>query len=320
MDKGSVKLSILGLRFMMKKILITGGSGLVGSGLSHALSMEGHSVVHLSRKENLAARFPAYRWDPQKKQIDSRALEGVTDVIHLAGSGIADARWTPQRKQELMDSRTRTTELLYEEFLKQKHFPASLIGASAIGFYGAVTGEKIFTEADSPGKDFLAECSKRWENSYRLFQDAGVRTIILRIGVVISGRGGALKKLAAPVRLGAGAPLGTGKQFVPWIHEEDIFGIISYALKSPSMNGIFNAVAPEHCTNLDLTKSIAKTLKRPLVLPAIPALAMRILLGEMAVMLLEGSRVSCEKLLASGYSFRFSHLQDAIHQTLSESK
>ena len=301
-----------------RKILISGGGGLIGRGVSNLLLKKGFTVVHLSRKENLNAEMPSYRWDIEKKFLDPRALHGITDVIHLAGAGIADQNWTAQRKQELIDSRVKSAELIFNSIQSEGIQLHSLIGASAVGFYGASTSDKIYAEKDPPASDFLGTCCKMWEKSYEAFNNSGIRTVIFRIGIVISRHGGALAKLAAPVCFGAGAALGSGKQYVPWIHEKDLHRLFLSAIESQEMSGIYNAVATEHCTNSQLTKAIAKTLHRPLLLPNVPGFVLRLTLGERADMILEGSRVSNNRLLSSGFQFEFPEILPALMDSLKE--
>lgn len=279
-----------------------------------------YEVVHLSRRANPFVQAKAFKWNIEKGTIDDAAFEGITGIVHLAGEGIADARWTAKRKQQVIDSRVKSTSLLFDALQRNHVRPEVFVGASAVGFYGAVTTEKIFREDDAPAEDFLGSCCALWEQSYVPFIDSGIRTAIIRVGVVLSPDGGALKKMADPIRKGFGSALGSGKQFVPWIHEEDIRGIFFKALEDESMSGIFNAVAPEHATNAQLTQLIAAQLNKKIWLPPVPSFVLRLLFGEMADMILRGSRVNPEKIIKAGYAFQFPLLQDALKNLMEKKR
>ncbi|MBC7865252.1 MAG: TIGR01777 family protein [Bacteroidia bacterium] len=300
----------------MKRILITGGSGLIGQGLTPLLQSKGYEVLHLGRKENLSGKVKTYKWNVEEGKLDERAFENIDSIVHLAGMGIADARWSEKRKKEIIDSRVKSSELLFNVIEKNKIKLSSFIGASAVGFYGAVSSEKIYTEADPAASDFLGTCCRLWEESYNGIISTGVRTVIIRVGVVLSGRGGALVKMAGPVKKGIGSALGNGKQIVPWIHEKDICGIFLKAIEDESMKGIFNASAPQFQSNAELTGAIAKQLNKKLWAPAVPAFVLKIMFGEMAGMFLQGSKVSTEKIQKEGYSFQFPEISDAMKNLL----
>jgi uncharacterized protein len=300
----------------MKRILISGGSGLVGIATTQLLLENNYEVVHLSRRENLSGMVKAYRWDVDSGVLDERSLEGIDALIHLAGTGIADSRWTEQRKKEIIDSRVKSSELLFSRIKKKGIKLTTFIGASATGIYGAVTSDKIFNEQDPPASDFLGTCCKLWENSYVPVISSGVRTVVLRIPPVLSDRGGALVKMVGPIKKGFGSALGSGKQFLPWIHEKDMARIILFALREEKMSGIYNAVAPAHLTNEELTALIAKQLNKKLWAPKVPAFVLRLMFGEMAGMFLEGSRVSSEKIEAAGFRFSFPRIDGALADLL----
>jgi len=295
---------------MSVKILITGGTGLVGMKLSAFLVKKGFKVLHLSRNENLTATYPAYRWDISKEVIDPKAMQ-VDYVIHLAGTGVADKRWSKQRKQEIYDSRIRSTRLLVNTILNTKNTVKGLISASAIGFYGFDTGRKIMEENDHAGEDFLAKVVQDWEHELIPLQKAGIQSTAIRIGIVLSRDGGALPKLEIPVQLGVGAALGSGSQYMSWIHINDLCGIFKHVITN-QLSGIYNAVAPNPVTNKEFTKTLAKKLNRPFFLPNVPAFGMKVLLGEMAAIVLGGNKVSAEKIKSSGYHFQFETLDSAI--------
>jgi len=287
----------------MASILITGGTGLVGSNLCNLLKSKGHNVLILSRSKT--KKTNVFHWDIEKKHIDNEAIINADYIIHLAGAGIADKRWTKSRKKQLIASRVDSTNLLFEKVKELNPNLKGFISASGIGFYGAITSKKIFQENDAPNNDFLSKICILWEKEVSKFNSLNIRTVVLRTGVVFSKEGGALEKIIKPIKLGAGASLGSGKQYMPWIAMEDLCNMYVSAIENIEIKGIYNAVAPEHITNEELTKSIAKTLKKPLWLPNIPSFFLKIILGELAVILLEGSRVSSEKIKKTGFNFLF---------------
>jgi len=294
----------------MASILVTGGTGLIGKKLCELLRYKGHKVAILSR--NQRTKHNSYYWNLETQHIDAKAIVEADYIIHLAGEGIADKRWTPQRKNDLINSRVETANLLYEKVKELNPNLKGFIAASGIGYYGATTSEKIYTENDAPGEDFISEICKVWEKASLQFDAINIRTVIFRTGVVFAKEGGALEKLSQPIKLGVGAALGTGKQFIPWIHMDDLCNMYLEAIENPKIKGIYNAVAPEHTTNKSLTKIIAKKLKKPLWLPNIPAFVMKLILGEMSVILLEGCRVSSEKIVSTGFKFKYPTLTKAL--------
>lgn len=294
-----------------KKVLITGASGLVGSRLTELLLQQGYEVVHLSRQAK-AGKVTAYAWDVSTGTLDEKAFDGVDAVIHLAGAGVADRRWTTKRKKEILDSRVQSARLLYQTLKKQSHQVKTFISASAIGIYGFGLNDEIFTENSKPGNDFLAQVVTTWENEVNAVRSLGIRTTILRIGIVLSKEGGALKEMARPVRFGIGSPLGTGKQYLSWIHIDDLCRMFLLALQNESISGVYNATGVEPVTNAELTRAIAAILKKPLWLPRVPAFALRLVLGEMAEMVLNGSVVSSQKIQQAGFTFLHTELRSAL--------
>jgi uncharacterized protein (TIGR01777 family) len=247
--------------------------------------------------------------------MDERAFEGVTTVVHLAGAGVADARWTPERKKEILDSRVKST-LLLKKALAQQPQVTTVVAASAIGYYGFGTSAAWLTEESEAGSDFLADVTRQWEATVEELSDTGVRVVKLRIGIVLSAKGGALKEIAKPVRWGVGAPLGTGAQWMSWIHLDDLCAIFIYAIENPHLRGTYNAVGPEPATNREMTKAIAHVLRKPLWLPPVPGVVLQLLVGEMAAMVLNGSRVSPAKIIESGFSFQYPELSAALKNLL----
>lgn len=299
----------------MTKVLITGGTGLVGQHLSKMLLKKGYEVAILSRTKSKDNKIPAFFWDINENVIDKEAINSVDYIIHLTGVNIAGKRWTKSRKQEIVDSRVKSTELLFNN-VAPNHNLKAFISASAIGYYGAITSNHIFAETDSSANDFLGETCKLWEDSANKFQNLGIRTVKIRTGVVLLKQGGALSKMIKPFKLGFGSALGSGKQFMPWIHIDDLCEIYIKAIEDSEMNGAYNAVAPEYLNNIEFSQKIAKQLKKPFWSLKIPAFLLKILFGEMADILLKGSRVSSEKIKVSGYNFKYLTLNRALKNLL----
>jgi uncharacterized protein len=292
------------------KILISGSSGLIGSTAATALKSDGHNVVHLVRPGK-PPNPGDVQWDPMRATVDVAALEGVEVVIHLSGAGIADGRWTEERKQLLRSSRIDTTRVLVDSLSRLKQKPRVLIVASAIGYYGN-RGDEILTESSTTGTDFLALVCRDWEAEASRAAARGIRTVMLRTGVVLSGKGGALPKMLTPFKLGVGGRLGSGQQWMSWIAIEDVVGIIRNAIANEQVSGPVNVVAPNPVRNEEFTRLLAAMLHRPAIFPA-PAFMLRLAMGEMADAVLLGSdRVKPERMLAAGYKFRFEILEPAL--------
>lgn len=300
----------------MKKILITGASGLIGRELTKLLLNEGKEVVHLGRSKRNKSTVKQYVWDINKGTVEEGAFDNVDGIVHLAGAGIADKRWSKKRKQEIIESRTKSADLIYNSILNRSNQPEVFISASAIGYYGAVTVDKIFSEEDEHGNDFQAEVCKLWEKSADNFNELELRTVKLRFGVVLSEKGGALKKMLPPTKLGIGSALGSGNQIFPWVHVEDVVNIISKSLNDKNMIGVFNVVAPSFNNYNDFAKTLAKVLHKPYFLPNVPAIALKLALGEMSEIVLKGSRISSNKIIEYGYSFNHTNLERALKDIL----
>ena len=292
------------------KILISGSSGLIGAAAATALKSDGHNVVRLVRPGK-APNPGDVQWDPMRATVDVAGIEGVDVVIHLSGAGIADGRWTEERKQLLRSSRIDTTRVLVDSLSRLKQKPRVLIVASAIGYYGS-RGDEILTESSTNGTDFLALVCRDWEAEASRAAATGVRTIMLRTGIVLSGKGGALPKMLTPFKLGVGGRLGSGQQWMSWIAIEDVVGIIRHAIANEQVSGPVNVVAPNPVRNEEFTRLLAGMLHRPAIFPA-PAFVLRLAMGEMADAVLLGSdRVKPERMLAAGYKFRFEILEPAL--------
>lgn len=302
----------------MAVILISGGTGLVGKALSKRLITEGHEVRILSRSPKSNDKIKSFYWNVEKNEIDEKAFEGVEHIVHLAGSGIADKRWTAARKKDIIDSRVNSMKLITDIVKKKNIQLKSFVGASAIGIYGTTTSEKIYTETDTGKDDFLTQSCSQWENSYQQIQTLSAKNCIVRIGVVLSKDGGALKRLLPLFQLGLGSSVGSGKQYMPWIHIDDLVSVFHEALFNTNYTGIYNAVSSEETTNQPFSKQLSKSLSKPFFLPNVPAFALKLVFGEMANVLLEGSRVSNQKLINNGFQFQFASLSKALMDIVSK--
>jgi uncharacterized protein (TIGR01777 family) len=295
----------------MKKVLISGGTGLIGTALTRLLQSKGYQVAHLSRSSGEKNGVKAWKWDYKKKILEPGAMEGVYAIVHLAGAGIADKRWTDARKKEIIDSRVETAGLLYQALKNSGSNPTVFVSASGINYYGSISTEKVFVESDPPSDSFIGECCRKWEAAADLFAPI-CRVVKLRTGVVLSPKGGALEKISLPVKYGFGAALGSGKQYMPYIHIDDLAQMYLAAIEDEQIQGAYNASNGDHITNSQLTKEIAAALKRPLWLPNVPGFAMKLALGELSEILLEGSRASADKIKATGFSFQHPDIRTAL--------
>lgn len=292
----------------MEAVLITGGTGLIGKHLSFLLESKGYEVRLLSRNENSNAKYKTFVWDINKGYIDEKAFENVDYIIHLAGAGIADKKWSEDRKKVLIDSRVKSTKLLLAYVQKLNLSLEAFISSSAVGYYGSITSEIIFKEDDNAGNDYLAEICKLWEAAIFQFQSERIRTVAIRTGIVLSEKGGALKKMKTPVI----TALGNGLQYMPWIHIDDLCEIYIKAIEDSSMEGAYNGVAPEHETNKTFSKKLAKAFKRPFFPIGAPAFVLKTVFGEMSTILLNGSRIASQKISDAGFHFKFPSLKDAL--------
>ncbi|MDA0314053.1 MAG: TIGR01777 family oxidoreductase [Bacteroidetes bacterium] len=295
----------------MKNILITGGSGLVGKQLTFLLESKGYTVAWLSRKPQQQTYF---LWDVEKKELDPKALEWADAVVHLAGEGVAEKRWTAARKQAILRSRTESTALLHAAIQQATNKPSTFISASAVGFYGFNTGTNLMEETSPSGDDFLAEVVLAWEKEVKKIQQLPVRCIILRVGIVLDANGGALGEMLKPP---LAAPLGSGDQWMSWIHIEDLARMFVFALEKTPIQGIYNAVGPNPATNQELTQEAAMAKRKPYVGIGVPGFVLKVVLGEMAAMVLGGNRVSSQKIQKAGYAFEFPELKKALKSIFS---
>jgi uncharacterized protein (TIGR01777 family) len=294
----------------MKTVLISGGSGFIGTRLSKHLRDQGYTVFILSRKPK--KRDQIY-WNAHSKKIEGKHLNKIEIIINLAGEGIAVKRWSKNRKTEILNSRVETVNFLYlstGNFPKLEHF----ISVSGIDCYGFGHDDKVLTETDPFGTNFISEVVKKWEESCKKFESK-YRTTILRLPIVLDANKGALPKMASPIKKWVGAPVGTGNQPMNWVHIDDLTAIFSHVIEK-NITGIFNVVAGT-TLNKVFTQTLAKVLKKPLLLPNIPSFLMKLLLGEVSELLLNGNNISGEKLVNTGFTYRFSNLEKALENTYS---
>lgn len=293
-------------------VLISGGSGLVGEAITKILLSKKYTVRHLSRSASTRPDgVQVFAWNPDKGHIDEAAFNDLDYIINLAGASIAK-RWTPEYKSEVLRSRVDGTRLLFNTTEKLGTPLKAFISASAVGYYPN-SFEKTFTEEDAPGSDFLSLVCQKWEQEAVNFEQLGIKTFRLRIGIVLSTEGGALPQMALPIKFGVGAPLASGKQWMPWIHIDDLAGQFVHCIESPTMeSGVYNAVGPKSVSNKELTSLIAKTLKRPLIIPTVPAFALKLMLGEMSETVLASNRCSSQKMEAAGFKYKFILLEAAL--------
>jgi uncharacterized protein (TIGR01777 family) len=295
------------------KVAVTGASGLVGTALLQSLAEDSHSSVKLVRtKPNTASEL---QWDPLTGNTDQSALEQVDAVVHLAGENIAEGRWTDEKKSRIRQSRVVGTRNLSETIAALQKQPKAFVCASAVGFYGD-RGDEILSEDSPSGEGFLAEVCREWESASDPAERAGIRTVRLRIGVVLSRAGGALPKMLTPFKLGIGGKIGPGSQYMSWITRDDLVSIIRFVLKDDSVRGAVNAVSPNPVTNLRFTKALGQAVSRPAILP-MPAFAARLVLGHMAdELLLASQRVKPVRLLDRGFEFKDTEIEAALVKVL----
>lgn len=297
------------------KVAITGATGFVGSRLVERLSAEGHQILVLTR--NLAAAqkvFPNLEivaYTPTASGAWQEAIALCDGVVNLAGEPIAEKRWTPQQKQEILNSRKLGTQKIVEAIAKANPKPKVLVNASAIGYYGT-SETATFDETSPPGKDFLAQVCQAWEAEAQKVTQAGVRLVILRLGIVL-GQGGAIAKMIAPFKVFAGGPLGTGRQWFSWIYLDDLVNLIIQALTKPEMEGVFNATAPNPVRMSELAQTMGEIMQRPSWLP-VPSFALETLLGEGAMVVLEGQQVLPQRTQASGFNYQYSTVKQALKE------
>lgn len=296
---------------MAKNILIAGATGLVGEQLTAKLLADGHQVAIFSRKALQRKDVKVFLWDVYKQNIDDAAFAGIDTVINLTGEGIADEPWTTQRKQQIIDSRVKSAELIFAAIGRTGAPVKSYISAAAVGFYGD-RADEILNEESTPGEGFLSECCVAWENAADKGIALGIRVVKIRIGIVLSGKGGALAAMEKPVQYFAGAALGSGKQWMPWIHVTDLVNIFVKATEDQLMFDVYNAAAPSPVTNKTFTKVLAKVLHRPTWPFNVPKFVLKAVMGERSILPLLSNNTSAQKILDTGFQFKYLALDQAL--------
>ncbi|MFE3846886.1 TIGR01777 family oxidoreductase [Flavobacterium sp. LB3P45] len=300
-----------------KNVLISGGSGFIGRHLTSLLIAKGYSVSILSRsnKQN-TAEISYYKWDVATQYIQEEAVLKADYIIHLAGENIAEKRWTKKRKDEIRNSREQSTQLLYSVLKKNNKILEAFVSASAIGIYGATNGKKICTEETPHANDFLGFTCYKWEESIDFIEYLRIRTVKIRTGLVLGKEDGFLKKLLPVFKWRLGAALGSGKQYMPWIHIDDLCDMYYQAIINPHMVGPYNAAVNDNTNNLIFSKTLAKVLGYSLWLPNVPVFLIKFAMGEMAKIVLTGRRVSSDKIESTGFEFKFKNLEEALRDCL----
>jgi len=298
---------------MQKHILLTGGTGLIGTHLTKALLDKGYTISHLGRKPGNDPKVKTYLWDVPKGEIDEACINGVDTIVHLAGAGVVDKRWSDERKKEIIDSRTKSIGLIYELLRKKDHIVKTVVSATATGYYGDRKSE-ILTEESKPGNDFLAEVCIKWETAADEGAELGLRVVKFRTGIVLDKEGGALPQLANPVKWGVGSPLASGEQWMPWIHWRDVVRMYIYGIENDTLSGVYNMTGPNPVTNQQLTKAVAAQLDKPFWAPNVPEFILKLILGEMRIAVLESDRTSSKKIEDTGFKFDYPELSEALKE------
>ncbi|WP_153800631.1 TIGR01777 family oxidoreductase [Foetidibacter luteolus] len=306
----------------MATVLVTGGTGLIGRHLSHLLLQKGYSIIILTRKKpgHATPNITYAEWDVSRGLIDKDAVMKSDYIIHLAGAGVADERWSAKRKQEIVDSRVKSSELLVKTLQENQHHVKATVSASGIGWYGGdndASRVKGFTEEAEPDKDFLGETCRLWEQSIEPVQSSGIRLVKMRTGLVLSNDGGALAEFKKPLKFGIAGILGGGDQVMSWIHIDDICRMYLYALQNEQVSGAYNAVAPTPVTNKELTLQTARTMRGKRFIPIyVPSFVLKLILGEMSIEVLKSATVSDSKIRATGFRFLYPSLEAALNELL----
>lgn len=295
-----------------KTVLITGASGYISGHLQQKLKTKGYKVRTLTTNMLNSNVEDCFYWNPENQDINRKAFDSVDYIIHLAGTNIGSGRWTKKRKKLILDSRVNSTKFLFNRVQLYKIPLKAFISASATGYYGTVTSDAIFDEEAPAAHDFLGNVCFQWESEADRFKELGIRTLKIRTGLVLSNDAPAMKKMLIPIKLCMGSSLGSGKQYVPWIHLDDLCEIYLRAIEDKTFTGAYNAVAPQHTTNKELMKTLSKKLKKPFWLPSVPAFLLKIIFGEMANLLLKGSRVEPKKLMEAGFEYRFPEVKQIL--------
>ena len=305
----------------MQTILITGGTGMVGQSLTNFLLAKGYQVIVLTRQKKQSSRshFSFAQWDLNKGWIDPAAIAAADYIIHLAGEGVADKRWTAARKKAILDSRVNSSALLVKALKENPNKVKAIVAASAIGWYGPdneKSKESGFVETDVVDSSFLGDTCRQWEESMHPVKALGIRLVTIRIGIVFNKMGGALAEFMKPAKLGAAAILGDGQQMVSWIHQQDLNRLMLFALETEKVTGVYNAVAPDPVNNAILTKAIASRFHTWAIPFHVPSFILKLMLGEMSVEVLKSAKVSASKILAAGFKFDYASMDEALDDLL----
>lgn len=303
----------------MPTVLIGGGSGLIGTRLSEILNENGYTVWHLSRTLDPGAKYKTFHWDANEQQIDQEAVDGADYIINLAGAGIADQRWTNHRKQVIIDSRVDTTRLLRDAIQRSKRPVKAYLSASGANIYGS-RGDEVLSETHPAGEGFFGKSCLAWEAAAQEVADLGIRTVILRTGVVLSTKGGALPKMTMPMSFFAGVYFGDGRQWMSWIHIDDICRMYLHGIEDETLSGAFNAVSPNPMRNKDFIATAAEVRDKPVIMLPAPVFALKLALGEMSHAVLDSVRLSAQKILGSGFSFSFPELRSALTDVMKNNR
>ncbi|CAN5583941.1 TIGR01777 family oxidoreductase [soil metagenome] len=303
----------------MQTILITGGTGLIGKAITNQLLQKEYSVIVVTRKlpvNDVKTPGLSYAiWDVKQQTIDMDAVKKADHIIHLAGAGVVDKKWTDAYKKEILDSRTESSSLLVSSLINNANKVKTIISASAIGWYGADKAGKPFMETDPAANDFLGDTCKLWEQSIDPVADIGIRLVKLRTGIVLSNSGGALAEFKKPIKLGVAGILGDGKQIVSWIHVDDLCRMYIAAIENEHLSGVYNAVAPAPVTNKELTMELAKQMNGQLFIPLhVPVMALKLMMGERSIEVLKSTTVSAAKIQQAGFSFLYPDITSALKQ------
>lgn len=302
---------------MKKNVLISGGTGFVGKHLTALLLKRGYSVSILTRKVQANQKdIFYYKWDVAQQTIDEKAVEKADFIIHLAGENIAEKRWTAKRKAAIIESREQSTVLLYSAIKKQNKKLEAFVSASAVGIYGAINGPEICTEEMTPANDFLGYTCQKWEDSLDFIENRHIRTVKIRTGLVLGKGDGFLSKLAPLFKYRLGSVIGSGKQYMPWIHIDDLCGMYVLALENNEMQGAYNAAVQDDTNNAVFSKTLACVYGYSIWLPAVPEFLIKLAMGEMSKIVLTGRRVSSKKIEAAGFRFQFKNLEGALRNCL----
>lgn len=305
----------------MQTVLITGGTGMVGTSLTQLLLSKGYQVIILTRKPQTSPipNLTYAVWDIAKGTIDPLAFEKADTIVHLAGAGVADKRWSKKRKQEIVDSRVMSGALLVKYLTAHTHQVKTVVTASAIGWYGPDTEQSLqygFTETDPVDGAFLGDTCKQWEDSVKPIETLGIRLVTLRIGIVLNKQGGALAEFIKPAKFGLATIFGTGNQMVSWIHQNDLCKMILFGIQTASLKGVYNAVSPDPTSNKDLIIAITKKLRGFYLPIPVPAFVLNIMLGEMSIEILKSAKVSSNKIQEADFKFDYPTLNSALHELL----